>query len=125
MERGQQPVGGMIVARLIVLFLIVASLGALVVFSLALAQVLAGWGIFFFYTVPALVMLAWAWREVSPSTWRRAIWPFLSARRTVARRGRRREPQRAAGAVSRPAVRPGEPGLLAPCRRFSLRSPLP
>ena len=104
----------MTVAGLIVLFLILASLGALVVFSLALAQVLAGWGIFFFYTVPALAMLAWAWREVSPSTWRRAIWPFLSVRRTVARRGRGQETQRAAGAVSRPAVRPSEPGLLAP-----------
>ena len=104
----------MSVAGFIVLFLILASLGALVVFSLALAHVLAGWGIFFFYTVPALAMLAWAWREVSPSTWRRAIWPFLRLRRTVARGGRRRETQRAVGAVSRPAVRPGEPGLLAP-----------
>ena len=104
----------MSVAGFIVLFLILASLGALVVFSLALAHVLAGWGIFFFYTVPALAMLAWAWREVSPSTWRRAIWPFLRLRRTVARGGRRRETQRAVGAVSRPAVRPGEPGLLGP-----------
>ncbi len=114
----------MIVARLIVLFLIVASLGALVVFSLALAQVLAGWGIFFFYTAPALVMLVWAWREVSPSTWRRAIWPFLSARRTVARRRRRREPQPAAGVVSRPAVRPGEPGLLAPVQAVQPSEPV-
>ncbi len=100
----------MSVAGFIVLVLILASLGALVVFSLALAQVLAGWGIFFFYTVPALAMLAWAWHEVSPSTWRRAIWPFLRLRRLVARRGRRRETQRTAGAVSQPAVRPGEPG---------------
>ncbi len=103
----------MTVAGLIVLFLILASLGALVVFSLALAQVLAGWGIFVFYTVPALAMLAWAWREVSPSTWRRAIWPFLSLRRRVARRGRGREAQRTARAVSPPA-RPGGSGLLAP-----------
>ena len=104
----------MSVAGLIVLFLIFASLGALVVFSLVLAHVLGGWGIFVFYTVPALAMLAWAWREVSPSTWRRAIWPFLRVRRTVARGGRRRETERAAGAVSRLAVGPGEPGLLAP-----------
>jgi hypothetical protein len=105
----------MSVAGFIVLLLILASLGALVVFSLALAHVLAGWGIFFLYTVPALVLVAWAWGEVSPSTWRRAIWPFLRLRRTVARGGRRRETQQAVGAVSRPAVRPpGEPGLPAP-----------
>ena len=124
MERGQQPWVGMSVAGFIVLFLILASLGALVVFSLALAHVLAGWGIFFFYTVPALAMLAWAWHEVSPSTWRRAIWPFLRLRRTVARRGRRRETQRAVGAVSRPAVRPGEPGLLAPVQAVQPSEPV-
>lgn len=103
----------MTVAGLIAVLLIFVSLGALVVFSLALAHVLAGWGIFFFYTGPALAMLAWAWREVSPSTWRRAIWPLLKVRRMVARRGRRRDAQRAAGAVAPPAVSPGERDLLA------------
>src|SRR3990170_3115071 len=105
----------MTAAGLIVLLLIVVSLGALVVFSLALAHVVAGWGIFFLYTGPALAMLAWAWRETSPSTWRLAIWPFLKARRRVARRGRRRAAVAgAAGAVSRPAARPGRPAVLVP-----------
>jgi hypothetical protein len=113
MERVPQPVRGHDRRGLIVLFLILASLGALVVFSLALAEVLAGWGIFFFYIVPALAMAAWAWREVSPSTWRRAIWPFLRLRRRVARRGRGREAQRTAHPVS-PRARPAGPGLLAP-----------
>ena len=123
MERVPQLVRGHDRRGLIVLFLILVSLGALVVFSLALAQVLAGWGIFFFYTVPALAMAAWAWREVSPSTWRRAIWPFLSLRRRGGRRRRGRDAQLAAGAVSRPAV-PGGSGLLAPVQGVLLRSPL-
>ena len=123
MERVPQPVRGPDRRGLIVLFLILASLGALVVFSLALAQVLAGWGIFFFYTVPALAMLAWAWREVSPSTWRRAVWPFLRVRRRVARRGRDREAQRAVGAVSRP-TRPGEAGLIAPVQSILPTEPV-
>jgi hypothetical protein len=76
-------------AGLIVGMLILVSLGALAVFSLALAQVFAGWGIFVFYTVPALAIVAWGWREFSPSTWRRASWPFVRGWYAVGRPGRR------------------------------------
>jgi hypothetical protein len=76
--------------------------------------VLAGWGIFFLYTGPALAMFAWAWRETSPATWRLAIWPLVRARRRVARRGRRRAAAAAAAGVSRPAARAGKAAVLAP-----------
>jgi hypothetical protein len=101
----------MTVPGLIVLFLFLVSIGALAVFSLALANVLAGWGIFFFYTVPALAMLGWAWHESSPSTWRRAIWPFLRARRTLMRASRRggREAQSRSHDALRPPARLPQP----------------
>ena len=70
----------------IFVFLFLASVGSLAVVSLALARVLPGWGVFFFYTGPALVFLVWAWRASSPSTWRYAVWPALRAWRPIARR---------------------------------------
>jgi hypothetical protein len=97
----------MTAAGLIVLFFIVISLGALVVFSLALANVFAGWGIFLLYTVPGLAMLAWAWRETSPATWRLAIWPLVRVRRRIALLRVRRE-------VSRPVVPATRPVALVP-----------
>jgi uncharacterized membrane protein YbhN (UPF0104 family) len=72
----------------IFVFLFLASVGSLAVVSLALARVLPGWGVFFFYTGPALVFLVWAWRASSPSTWRFAVWPALRAWRPIAGRGR-------------------------------------
>ena len=138
----------MTLAGLVVLLLVLASVGSLTVVSLALAHVLAGWGIFFFYTLPALGLLVWAWRESSPATWRRAVSPFLRARRAVARRERRRSrgaergprtsgprggredavsrtplPEGATGADQRPAARratsPPSTGLVAPSARLS------
>ncbi|WP_217922667.1 lysylphosphatidylglycerol synthase domain-containing protein [Miltoncostaea oceani] len=64
---------------LVVLLLILASLGALAVISLTLADVLWGWGILLFYTLPALAVLAWAWRESSPATWR-TTWRRVTGR---------------------------------------------
>ncbi len=101
----------MTVPGLIVLLLILASVGSVVVVSLTLASVLAGWGIFFFYTVPALGFGAWVWRESSPSTWRRAVWPFLRLRRGRERGGRLTEG--AAGHVPRPAAQPATPPFSA------------
>jgi hypothetical protein len=102
----------MTVAGLIVVFFILVSLGALVVFSLALAKVLAGWGIFLLYTVPALALLAWAWRETSPATWRLAIWPLVRVRRRATVLSRRRGLPGEAGPASRPAARPSQPALV-------------
>jgi uncharacterized membrane protein YbhN (UPF0104 family) len=140
----------MTLAGLVVLLLILASVGSLAVVSLALAHVLAGWGIFFFYTVPALGLLVWAWRESSPSTWRRAVAPFLRARRAVARRERRgrreaeraprtsgpaggreaavsrtRVPEGATGAAQRRATRPATGPLSTRLAAPSVRIPPP
>jgi uncharacterized membrane protein YbhN (UPF0104 family) len=100
-------------AGLIVVFSILVSLGALVLFSLALANVFAGWGIFLLYTVPALATLAWAWRETSPATWRLAIWPLVRVRRRATLFRRRREPREAAGSAAQPAGRPSQPAAVA------------
>jgi hypothetical protein len=94
----------MTVPRLIFLLLIVASVGSLTVVSLALADVLAGWGIFFFYTVPALGFLAWAWRAASPATWRPAVSPFTRARGAP--------PARVSAPVPAPSARLPTPVLL-------------
>jgi uncharacterized membrane protein YbhN (UPF0104 family) len=83
------------VRGLVLLCLFLASVGSLAVVSLALARVLPGWGVFFFYTGPALILLLWAWRELSPGAWRRAVWPLLRAQRAIAGRKRlgSREPE--------------------------------
>jgi uncharacterized membrane protein YbhN (UPF0104 family) len=89
-----------------VLFLLVASAGSLAVASLALAHVLGGWGVFFFYTLPTLLFLMWALIELAPSLWRRALFPFLHARRRlVGRQGRARPRAGQAGRIeTTPAV---------------------
>jgi hypothetical protein len=109
------------VPGLIVLFFLLASLGSLAVVSLTLANVLAGWGIFFFYTVPALGLLAWAWRESSPSTWRRAARPFSRAWHAVAGRWRFGRRQGTTDAVLRPPARSATPPPSASLRESSVR----
>jgi uncharacterized membrane protein YbhN (UPF0104 family) len=71
---------------LLVLLVLAASGGSVAVASLALAHALAGWGVFFFYTLPTLLFVGWAAVELAPSQWRRAVFPFLRAWRRVAGR---------------------------------------
>jgi uncharacterized membrane protein YbhN (UPF0104 family) len=85
-----------------VLFLLAASAGSLAVASLALAHVLGGWGVFFFYTLPTLLFFAWALIELAPSLWRRALFPLLLARRRLSRRPAHARPR----AESRPIEQP-------------------
>lgn len=89
---------------LFVLSLLLASLGSLAIVSLTLADVLAGWGIFFFYTLPTLGFLAWAWHQFWPSTWRRATRPYLRAGHAIAGRWRPGDRDGAGEAVPRPAA---------------------
>jgi hypothetical protein len=100
------------VSGVIFALLFLASIGSLAVVSLALARVLPGWGVFFFYTGPALIFLIWAWRASSPWTWRRAVWPWVRARRAITGRGRlrNRKPERKLPVrVSEPARLSSEP----------------
>jgi hypothetical protein len=91
---------------LVFIFLFLASLGSLVVVSLALARVLPGWAVLFFYTGPALVFLVWAWRASSPRTWLRAVWPLLRGG------GAPRATSQPSTAIGAPPVRLSEPDLL-------------
>lgn len=62
---------------LVALALVLATAAAIIVASLALAHVAVGWGVFFFYTLPALLFLGWSVRELAPSLWRRTVFPFV------------------------------------------------
>jgi uncharacterized membrane protein YbhN (UPF0104 family) len=53
--------------------------GSLVVASLALARVIPGWGVLFFYVVPMLFFAVWLSGEFAPQTWRRAFMPLRRA----------------------------------------------
>lgn len=72
------------VPTLVVLVLSASSAGSLTIASLALADLFWGWGVFFFYTVPALFFLVWTVREVAPTTWRRLVAPWRWAWRRTA-----------------------------------------
>jgi hypothetical protein len=61
-------------AFLVALLLLGAA--SLVVASLALAHVLGGWGVLFFYTLPGIVFFAWTAAELHPAGWRRLATPL-------------------------------------------------
>jgi uncharacterized membrane protein YbhN (UPF0104 family) len=72
------------VPTFVLLVLFASSVGALTIASLALADLFWGWGVFFFYTVPAVFFLVWTVRELAPTTWRRVVAPWRWAwRRTT------------------------------------------
>lgn len=50
--------------------------GSLAVAALALVHVLDGWGVFFFYALPAIFFFAWAVREFAPALWRQSATPL-------------------------------------------------
>jgi uncharacterized membrane protein YbhN (UPF0104 family) len=72
------------VPTLVVLVLSAASAASLTIASLALADLFWGWGVFFFYTVPAIFFLVWTVRELAPTTSRRVVAPLRWAWRGTA-----------------------------------------
>ena len=64
------------VPTLVLLVLSASLVGALTIASLALADLFWGWGVFFFYAVPAIFFLVWTVRELAPTTWRRIVAPW-------------------------------------------------
>jgi len=76
--------GRVLLPGILVAVLAVAGVGSTTVASLALAHVLSGWGVFFFYVLPASFFGLWIVREFAPGLWRRASLPL----RLVFRRSR-------------------------------------
>jgi uncharacterized membrane protein YbhN (UPF0104 family) len=62
---------------------VVVGLGSLAVAALALAHVVAPWGVFFFYALPALVFFGWTVAELAPARAHRCT-SVLRPRRTPA-----------------------------------------
>jgi uncharacterized membrane protein YbhN (UPF0104 family) len=62
---------------------VAVGLGSLAVAALALAHVVAPWGVFFFYALPALVFFAWTVVELAPAHARRCT-SVLPRRRSAA-----------------------------------------
>jgi Lysylphosphatidylglycerol synthase TM region len=90
----------------VLLLLLLLGGVSLAVASLALAHVLGGWGVLFFYTLPAAVFFAWAAAELHPAGWRRVATPLRRRLRTS-----RLAPPPAAVAASRPPHEPVEASL--------------
>jgi uncharacterized membrane protein YbhN (UPF0104 family) len=67
-----------------VLVLAAASAGSVTVASLALTDLFWGWGVFFFYTLPAIFFIVWTLREFAPTAWRRVVVPWRVAWRRTA-----------------------------------------
>src|SRR5689334_22968220 len=65
---------------------LVVGLGSLAVAGLALAHVVAPWGVFFFYALPALVFFGWTVVELAPARARRCTSVLPRRRRPVASR---------------------------------------
>src|SRR3954447_10079999 len=88
---------------------VVVGLGSLAVAALALAHVVAPWGVFFFYALPALVFFSWTVAELAPALARRCTSP-----RPPPRDPRACPPQPSDAGAAAPAVRPhAEPSLMA------------
>jgi uncharacterized membrane protein YbhN (UPF0104 family) len=71
---------------------VVLAVAALTVASLALARVVPGWGVLFFYVLPTLFFAFWSARELSPARWRRATAPVRRSWRLSPLAGPRRAP---------------------------------
>ncbi|MGH3002494.1 MAG: lysylphosphatidylglycerol synthase domain-containing protein [Gaiellaceae bacterium] len=71
-------------AVVVLVVLLATAGGSIVVAALALTHVLVGWGVLFFYALPAIFFSAWIARELAPDLWRRAATPLRwSWRRSV------------------------------------------
>jgi Lysylphosphatidylglycerol synthase TM region len=84
---------------------VAVGLGSLAVAALALGHVVAPWGVFFFYALPALVFFAWTVVELAPARAHRCT-SILPRRRPVAS-----TPPRPAACPPDPAPR-SEPALM-------------
>lgn len=63
-------------AVVVLLVLIATGCASLAVAALALAHVVDGWGVFFFYALPTIVFVGWTVRELAPELWRRTATPL-------------------------------------------------
>jgi len=96
--------------------LVAVGLGSLAVAALALAHVVAPWGVFFFYALPALVFFSWTVAELAPALARRCTSPLHRPREP-----RACPPQPSDAGAAAPAVRPhAEPSLMARVMRLWL-----
>src|SRR6185437_11784244 len=84
--------------------LVAVALGGLAVAALALAHVVAPWGVFFFYALPAIVFFGWTVAELAPALASRCTSPLR-------RRASRPRPER-------PAHRPRRPRPSGPRRSW-------
>jgi lysylphosphatidylglycerol synthase-like protein len=84
--------------------LLLLGCASLAVASLALAHVVGGWGVLFFYALPASAFFAWTAAELHPAGWRRLATP-------VRRRVRTSRIAPAPGRVAEPLHRSPEPVL--------------
>ena len=84
--------------------LVAVALGGLAVAALALAHVVAPWGVFFFYALPAIVFFGWTVAELAPALASRCTSPLR-------RRASRPRPER-------PAYRPRRPRPSGPRRSW-------
>jgi hypothetical protein len=91
---------------ILVLLLFLAGVGSTAVASLALAHVLSGWVVFFFYVLPATFFGLWTVREFAPGTWRRASLPL----RLIFRRSRLAPPPAAPRSPPPPRPAPVQVG---------------
>src|SRR5437763_12231367 len=96
--------------------LVAVGLGSLAVAALALAHVVAPWGVFFFYALPAIVFFSWTVAELAPALASRCTSPL-----------RRRRPPgvcpprpRVAGAVPEAGGSRAESSLMARLMRLWL-----
>jgi hypothetical protein len=86
--------------------LVAVGLGSLAVAALALAHVVAPWGVFFFYALPGLVFVGWTVAELAPAFGKRCASPL--------RRRRAAQPASAGGASEPPALTDEGPAVRRP-----------
>jgi len=97
--------------------LVAVGLGSLAVAALALAHVVAPWGVFFFYALPAIVFFSWTVAELAPTLASRCTSP-LHRRRPP--RARPSPPPDARTALPGTARSGAEPSLMARLMRLWL-----
>jgi hypothetical protein len=97
--------------------LVAVGLGSLAVAALALAHVVAPWGVFFFYALPAIVFFSWTVAELAPALASRCTSPLRRRRPPGVRPPR---PRVAGPAVPEAGGSRAEPSLMARLMRLWL-----
>src|SRR5437763_6622283 len=96
--------------------LVAVGLGSLAVAALALAHVVAPWGVFFFYALPAIVFFSWTVAELAPALASRCTSPL----RRCPPRVRPPRPRVAGAALPDASGSRAEPSLMARLMRLWL-----